>query len=188
MRAFISIDSTLKSSFKIIQSNILKTIELNQNIIRPVQEQNLHFTIFFLGEVDLETLTNIKSKLSEIYFNPIKLNYEGIGVFPSFKFPKILWIGVDKDSELALCKIYDMIYSKMKDLGFKQDKKYVPHLTLFRIKRQVPELSKMEILLKKYQNRNFGSEIINSIDLQQSELTSAGPKYSKLNTIYAKVS
>ena len=188
MRTFISIDSSLTNNLKEIQSSILKTTNFSQNIIKPVSEQNFHFTLLFLGEISLDKLDQVKSKLSEISFHQIKLNYQGIGVFPSFNFPKIIWLGVNQESESELCRIYDIVYTKLKDLGFRQERKYIPHLTLFRIKRQVHELSNIQTYLEKYKDRNFGSEIITSIHLKQSELTPEGPNYSKLYTINSQVS
>ncbi|MGD1835084.1 MAG: RNA 2',3'-cyclic phosphodiesterase [Nitrososphaeraceae archaeon] len=188
MRAFISIDSSITSNLKKIQSDILKTTNLSSNILKPVKEQNFHFTLLFLGETSLDIINQVKSKLSEISFNQIDINYQGIGVFPSFNFPKIIWLGVSKESELELCKIFDMVYYKLKNLGFRQEKKYTPHLTLFRIKNQVQELSNIQNDLEKYKDKHFGKEIINSIHLKQSELGSEGPNYSKLYTIYSQVS
>jgi 2'-5' RNA ligase len=73
----------------------------------------------------------------------------------------------------------------MEQIGFKPDKQFKPHLTIFRVKRPIVNLEKY---LNKYNNDasiDF-SDIIDKIHIKKSELFSSGPVYSNILTIYAK--
>jgi 2'-5' RNA ligase len=70
----------------------------------------------------------------------------------------------------------------MEQIGFKSDKQFKPHLTLFRLKRPIRNI---EEYLSKYRDLIGGSEIIDKIHLKKSELFPSGPVYSNISTVYA---
>jgi len=69
-------------------------------------------------------------------------------------------------------------------LGFVPDKPFKPHITIFRIKNKVEDISKE---LKKFETFEFGSQKISNFKLKQSILTPQGPLYSDLEEIKAKL-
>ena len=70
----------------------------------------------------------------------------------------------------------------MEQIGFKPDKQFKPHLTLFRVKRPIGNI---EEYLSKHHDLIGGSELIDKVHLKKSELFPSGPVYSNLSTVFA---
>ena len=185
MRTFIAVDCNNKEKISSLQQNILRSSLSSDGLLRPVNIENLHFTLFFFGEIESKQLELITNKMNEIVFEGFEINYRKIGAFPSFKYPKVIWIGVDDQSERKLNSLFDLVKSKMEQIGFRPDKQFKPHLTIFRIKKPIINL---EQYLNKYNNDAFidFSDIIDKIHIKKSELFSSGPVYSNILTIFAK--
>lgn len=185
MRTFIAVDCNNKEKISNLQQNILRSFISFNDLLRPVNIENLHFTLFFFGEIGSKQLESIINKMKEIVFENFEINYRKIGAFPSFKYPKVIWIGIDDQSERKLNSLFDLVKFKMEQIGFKPDKQFKPHLTIFRVKRPIVNL---ELYLNKYNNDvsiDF-SDIIDKIHIKKSELFPSGPVYSNILTIYAK--
>jgi len=179
MRTFVAIE--------ISDENVINSIEKFQKEIhidaKSIEPRNLHFTLQFLGEISENILQKIKSALSTIEFSSFNVNLIGIGAFPKPKFPKVVWIGTDRDGGDLLVQLSQKINNVLKPLGLISDKSFKPHITVFRIKKKVGDMTKE---LEKYRELNFGIQKISSIKLKKSELTPNGPIYSDLEEICAK--
>ena len=154
--------------------------------ISLVRTGNIHLTLKFLGDTPLEQITNIKKRVSEAVgsISVFKLALDGVGVFPNFKKPRILWIGL-KDPHKHLKVLQENIDSKMMQLGFpKEEKKFDPHLTLARIKHAQGKIKKrFEGLKQEVESVPLiDSEFfqVDSVRLIQSELTPKGSIYTTL--------
>ncbi|MFL6384646.1 MAG: 2'-5' RNA ligase family protein, partial [Nitrososphaeraceae archaeon] len=64
MRTFIAVDISSKNSIKKLQQELSDVARWRDYEVRPVEEENLHFTVIFLNEVDQVTIEKIKNKLS----------------------------------------------------------------------------------------------------------------------------
>jgi RNA 2',3'-cyclic 3'-phosphodiesterase len=179
MRTFIAVeihnDDVLNAIAK-IQSNFkIKAT--------PVNKQNMHFTLLFLGEIDEKTVEDIKNELSLIVFKPIEVKFTHIGAFPNTRFPRVIWIGVDKMASDQLIDLAVQVEKRLEPLGFKSDKPFKPHLTIFRIKTKSDDISQT---LEKFKVVDLGKEIITELKLKQSVLTPSGSIYSDLQVVLAK--
>ncbi len=178
MRTFVAIE--------ISNENVINSIEKFQKEIhfdvKPVQLRNLHFTLQFLGEISGETLQKIIKALHTIKFSNFNVNLKGIGVFPKLKFPRIIWVGTDENGGNLLIQLSKKIQKSLEPLGFFPDKAFKPHITVFRIKKKVSDITKE---LEDYKTMDFGIQEITSIKLKKSELTPNGPIYSDLEEINA---
>ena len=178
MRTFVAIE--------ISNENVINSIEKFQKEIhfdvKPVQLRNLHFTLQFLGEISGETLQKIIKALHTIKFSNFNVNLKGIGVFPKLKFPRIIWVGTDENGGNLLIQLSKKIQKSLEPLGFFSDKAFKPHITVFRIKKKVSDITKE---LEDYKTMDFGIQEITSIKLKKSELTPNGPIYSDLEEINA---
>jgi len=180
MRAFVAVeisnDEVINSVTK-FQSEI--TIKA-----KPVEAQNLHFTLQFLGEISDEVSQKIKQALNTIEFSAFKVRFNGIGAFPKMKSPRVVWIGTDETGGIALMDLAKRVEKVLSPLGFVTDKPFKPHITVFRIKNKIGDVSKE---LKKFEAYDFGSQQVSIIKLKQSVLTPQGPLYSDLEEIKAKI-
>ena len=70
----------------------------------------------------------------------------------------------------------------LEPLGFHSDKPFKPHITVFRIKKKIGDITRE---LDSHKTIEFGMQKVTSIKLKKSELTSKGPMYSDLEEIKA---
>ncbi|WP_292459982.1 RNA 2',3'-cyclic phosphodiesterase [Methanothermococcus sp.] len=165
MRCFLAIElnedikeklEELKSCFKI-------------DGIKPVEKENFHITVKFLGDIDEEMVEKIKNL--DLSIKPVKSHIKYMGVFPNENYIRVIWIGATN-----LIPVFKEIDKKLSELGFKKEKDYVPHITIGRVK-----FTKDKKLLKskidKYKHVELGTLEVKNIVLMKSELTREGPIY-----------
>ena len=109
--------------------------------VRWVRPEGIHLTLKFMGDISagmveqvLETLPTVAAR-----FAPISLSISGMGVFPNPRRPRVLWAGVHGDLE-TLSVLQRAIDEGVGKLGLpKEQHSFSPHLTLGRVRRDVPE-------------------------------------------------
>jgi len=89
----------------------------------------------------------------------------------------------DALSSLELEKLAEMIHAKLSQLGLHPDKKFKPHVTIFRIKNKIEGISNK---LEKFSAYSFGKQMISEIKFKKSELASEGPIYTDLLVVKGK--
>jgi len=163
--------------------NSIHKIQAELNIkAKPVKLHNMHFTVQFLGEVSEEMIRKISDTLSGIEFSAFSISFASIGVFPNLNSPRVIWIGTN-DGVNELEKLAETIRTKLSHLGFSPDKKFKPHVTIFRIKNNIEGLSSK---LEKFSSCYFGKQIVSEIKLKKSELMPNGPVYTDLLVVKGK--
>jgi 2'-5' RNA ligase len=178
MRTFVAIevnDNNVLNSIQQVQS------ELNIKAKR-VELHNMHFTVQFLGEVSEDMVKKISDALNSIEFSKFSITFASIGVFPNTNSPRVIWIGVDEGIN-ELEKLAETIRSKLSRVGFRADKKFKPHVTIFRVKNKIEGLSDK---LEKFSSRSFGIQSVLEIKLKKSELMPNGPIYTDLLVVKGK--
>jgi 2'-5' RNA ligase len=190
MRLFVAIDIN-NNDIEKFQNYLCKKFGFNARYVKPTKKDNLHITINFIGEKnDLET-KDIILELTKMHFTSFKIVFNHIGIFPNMLSPKIIWLGLDNQSTEKLSGVYSQIYRMLKKYADKKNsddgaikdsdiKKFVPHLTVFRIRNNhsVRDLSS-------FSPRVISEYEVNKISLKKSTITSNGPVYSDLFNIYA---
>ena len=178
MRIFIAIEINDQDVL-----NSIHKIQAELNIkAKPVELHNMHFTVQFLGEVSEEMIRKISDTLSGIEFSAFPISFASIGVFPKPNSPRVIWIGVT-DGINELEKLAEMIRLKLSQLGFSPDKKFKPHVTIFRVKNKIEGISDK---LEKFSSYYFGKQTVSEIKLKKSELTPNGPIYTDLLVVKGK--
>ena len=142
-----------------------------------VESENLHINLKFFGSKTDEQIEDIKKIIANVSknVNQFELSLKNIGVFPSEKFIRVLWIGVEPEK---LKELYNKLEENFKSIGIENENRpFKPHLTLCRLRNQ----KNKEILIKKINEKfNFGGFIVNSLYLIESKLSTKGPKYINL--------
>lgn len=178
MRAFVAVE--------IADEDVLNSIKRLQDEIRadakPVETKNMHFTLLFLGEISEDVAVKVAEQLRTIRFAPFELSFEGVGAFPKPKFPRVIWVGIDRDGADRLVQLAKSVEEKLSVLGFRADKPFKPHATIFRIKNA----SDVTGQLSRYSAAKFGTLKVSELKLKKSVLTPQGPIYSDLEVIQAR--
>ena len=179
MRVFVAIEITNNEVI-----NSIKKFQENINIdAKPVELTNLHFTLQFLGEISNEMAQKIIQALQTIEFSSFNVNLKEIGVFPKPKVPRVVWIGTDDNGGNMLIQLSKKVEKVLELLGFFLDKPFKPHITVFRIKKKIGDISGE---LKDNKMVNFGIQNVSNIKLKKSILSPNGPIYSDLLEVGAK--
>lgn len=179
MRTFVAVEIHSDSVLDAI-ANLQKDFDIKAS---PVSRQNMHFTLLFLGEITDDIAENVKKSLSDIAFKSIELSFTHLGAFPNPRFPRVIWIGVNETASEQLVELAAWVEKKLVPLGFKSDKPFKPHLTIFRVKNKIDDISKK---IEKYKQVDLGKDVICELKFKKSILTSNGPIYSDLQVIKAQ--
>ncbi|PMQ02221.1 MAG: RNA 2',3'-cyclic phosphodiesterase [Dictyoglomus sp. NZ13-RE01] len=174
-RLFIAIDLPFEIKKKIDECK--KTLEVNiKHGVKWVELENYHFTIKFLGETQEEKIESISKIIEEISseFKPFYISFKELGVFPNFKNPRVIWIGIDEGLD-EMQNIFNTLEKRITKLGFpKDEKEFSPHLTLGRVKERLKWKEDWKIDIPEI--RFLAIELT----LFESQLSSQGPTYIPL--------
>lgn len=182
IRTFIALELPKEKLKRIIEVRD-KTIN-NYDKIRWEPIDKLHITLKFLGETDINLISEINSELENLLKNykPFSLTFDKFGVFSKGKKPTILWIGLKENDYLN--KLAVEIDNLANKFGFEKEKrKFIPHITLLRIKEKdeiyLKDIYKLiEIELPEI---NF---IANKITFFKSTLLRSGSVYEPIKNFY----
>ncbi len=185
VRAFFAIQLPQVVKVKIKTSCAAIQQDISSINLKWVNPENLHITLKFLGEIDLQ-LVGMYSKLVNDRVGRLKafeLEIMGMGVFPQIKKARVLWVGCNNcDSLLQISKMLEEIGS---NLGLPlETKKFSAHITIARIKFPLTpgEANILGNHLTANEHLSFGSWKVNNFSFFKSELRSSGPIYTLLNT------
>ncbi len=179
MRTFVAVEISNESTLNAI-AKLQSELKIKA---KPVSKENMHFTLLFLGEISDDMAPKIMEALSSVLFNPIEMKLIDVGAFPNPRSPRVVWIGVDKDAAKNLVDLAVQVEEKLRPLGFRSDKPFKPHLTIFRIKDIMNDISHE---LNKFRSVEVGHETISELKFKKSILTPTGPIYSDLQVVKAK--
>jgi 2'-5' RNA ligase len=176
-RTFIAVN--LNPEIKEYLISLQTNLNIPESKIKWVEKDNLHLTMKFLGYISLEQRELIKSELKEIasrYSQFIIRLSSNIGVFPTYKMPRIIWVGI-KEGISKLKELYNSIESKLSNKGFpRENKDFSGHITIGRVKF-IRDRTNFIQILNRIEVNNFTQGVV-SIDLMESKLTPSGPIYN----------
>jgi 2'-5' RNA ligase len=149
-----------------------------------VREPQLHLTVKFLGEQPDDMAPRVADAMRAVASRNRVVDVEigGIGAFPNFRRPRVVWIGVTPDPKLEL--LHHDVESACESLGLPVDgKPFRPHLTLARVKPRGAKTDMLRDLAREAKQISYVEEVlITAIDLMQSDLTTVGARYHMLAT------
>jgi 2'-5' RNA ligase len=134
--------------------------------VKWVEEENLHVTLKFFGEVAEGKAGELGNWLASRVGGTggFEIKLAGMGTFPAGKHPRVVWVGVDQGKE------------RMAELARSLDEpEFVPHVTIGRIK------DKGVIRLKSV--ADLGVAPVTAVQLIKSKLTPKGPVYEILREV-----
>jgi 2'-5' RNA ligase len=146
--------------------------------VKWVAYENLHITVKFLGEIDADMKQKITAVLQDVcrLHNRFEMGFSGIGCFPDRRRPRVLWIGTEQGAVELTALAHD-IDERLAAYGFRQEKRFHPHLTIARMRKPC---TIDEILACEFATEPFP---VGSVTLFKSTLTPQGPLYDTLATV-----
>jgi 2'-5' RNA ligase len=146
--------------------------------VKWVRPEALHLTLKFLGDVDEASEPSLRDALGQACKDAraVTLHIEGVGVFPDFRRPRVVWAGVAPDPVLEL--LQHGVEQAFAPLGFPTDgKPFRPHLTLGRAARDArpSAFTGLEDALGAIAFSE--TVVVPDVDLMESTLQSGGAVY-----------
>jgi 2'-5' RNA ligase len=147
--------------------------------VRPILPDNWHVTLKFLGDTEEASTAPIAEILKEAAagLEAFLVDLHGMGAFPHLRRPNVVWVGLRTDAGLGdWVELFD---ERIGTLGFpRETRPFAPHLTVARIKGASP--LELATYVANNANTDYGSHIVDSLELYHSELTSQGARYTVL--------
>jgi 2'-5' RNA ligase len=151
--------------------------------VRWVAIPSIHLTLKFLGEVKPNLIPDLADSLRKASTaeRSMALRLHGLGCFPNQRSPRVIWCGIDGDTE-ALAGLQRKVEAVCEQFGFApEDRAFHPHLTLGRVngKRNLQPLLEY-IKIGSGQECSF---IADGYNIYKSTLNPHGAAYSVLKAI-----
>jgi len=168
MRAFIAveIDEELRAKIAELQK------QLSIEGVKLVEKENLHLTLFFLGEIDEKMKEKVIQAMDKINCKKFEMSCRGVGAFPSNNYIRVIWVGVEAP-ELKI--IHNQLGEELARLGFKKEE-LSPHITLARVKF-LKDKTRLYEFLRENSELELGDCAVDRVALKKSTLTPKGPIY-----------
>ena len=188
MRLFIGLD--IEDGIRQRIARFMEGVREFAPAARWVRPESLHLTLKFIGEKPSQAVANIKRLLAGIDAQPLELAFRGYGFFPSPKSARVFWVGIDSGPQLAA--LAGSVDDAIERLGIaKEDHAFSPHLTVARgggsgsprrqaYDRANQNFQRLQEKLAGLPAPEFGTMTAREFFLYQSQLSSGGSRYSKL--------
>jgi len=152
--------------------------------VRWVNPDDIHLTLFFIGDALSTRVASIQEALSVVARNApaFELEVKGLGAFPNARRPRVIWVGLaEPTGRLAL--LHRAVNEALAQVGFKPDERpFHPHLTLGRVGRRTfkEDLQHIEKVLGSTEVGTLGISEATQLVLFQSVLGPSGAHYTPL--------
>lgn len=181
-RLFLSID--LPEDLCSGVADVQDTFRELPGVRLPDPDQS-HVTLKFLGEVPenrVETVADIATEAAAAAdVAPFAASVAGLGVFPSFDYISVVWLGVE-DGATSMTKLHRACEDRFVEAGFEaEDHEYRPHVTIARVDHGGAK-ERIHALVGD-NDPTVGSFRVEAIALTESTLTADGPVYDTVDEI-----
>lgn len=184
IRAFVAFDidsEQVLKRFSQVQASLTET----GADLKMVEPKNIHTTIRFLGNVSLNTVQRVREEMAKVSFEPFDMEIKGLGAFPTLKYIRVIWAGIQKGAE-PIRSIFNQLEPRLQKLGFSPDRRgFSPHLTIARVK-SARNKAALADCIKEFEEYEFGKLEANCLKLKKSVLTPKGPVYSTIHEVRAE--
>lgn len=143
-----------------------------------VRPEALHVTLRFLGAVADAAVPALCDRLAPpIAMTPFEVEWRGLGVFPSARQPRALWLGVVAGGA-ALGALEAEVTRRLGGTVEPESRPLLPHLTLARVKMAGAGIDWPKIL--QAQDVRGTRSPVDHVTLYRSRLSHKGPHYTGL--------
>jgi RNA 2',3'-cyclic 3'-phosphodiesterase len=189
-RTFVAIPIRAECLEKVVALQSRLDSRLSSRALKWTRREQLHLTLCFLGEVQIRRLDELAVRLQHACDDqrPFSLELTGIGAFPSFGKPNVIWLGFAGETA-RLSALQSRIAEACAGYGDHDEKgrAFHPHLTLARVKpAPMQELRRIGESLKRMQADPCGTFRVDHAELIRSDLSPRGSHYTTLAALQLK--
>mgnify|MGYP001027953397 CR=1 FL=1 len=186
VRSFIAVE--LPSEIRAELASLEERLKARRHpFVKWVDSESIHLTLKFLGNIALATVPQIIDAITKIAqpISPFRLQMGGLGVFPNWQRPQVVWVGIGGEvGKLAILQ-RDM-EAALSPLGFPpESRSFKAHLTLGRLRERTSPKDKQKFgeWVTSIKFETALSFEVNALSLMKSQLTPSGAIYSQLASI-----
>jgi RNA 2',3'-cyclic 3'-phosphodiesterase len=186
MRLFIGVelDDRVKAAAADVAERLRQHLQraVPELVARWIAPENLHITLWFIGEVADAHGDAIADVLKQSPFSipPFDLGLAGCGAFPPSGPPRVFWIGVNRGAR-EMADLYRETGDRLAPLGYAPERRaYAAHLTIARVKDPGRGASKAVRATLAQLPAECGTCRISSVTLFRSRLSPRGAAYEPL--------
>jgi 2'-5' RNA ligase len=186
LRLFIAVElpASLQAGIGQLQDKLAR--DALPDVVRWVDPASIHLTLKFLGDVPAPQRPDIEREMAQAAAHaPFDLTARGLGCFPNFKQPRVVWVGMDGNLD-ALHALRDTVERTIAPLGYPTEKrKFSPHLTLGRVKKHAGkrDVQRLGEQLEPVDPGTLGELTVTGISLMRSQLRPSGAVYTQLSHV-----
>ena len=183
IRCFLAVELTedVRKATADLLDRLRKGIQFTKAHPAWVRIDNQHFTVIFLGTRPPEEVERFRDVLNDLpgVIAPFRVAVGGLGVFPSERKPRVLWLGVREGTE-AFQALHKALIERLQRTGFEPERRpFHPHLTLARIK-SLRGTGEMMDVVNSHRGAACGEFTAEGLTLFRSQLHPAGAVYTPL--------
>ncbi|HZV07798.1 MAG TPA: RNA 2',3'-cyclic phosphodiesterase [Gemmataceae bacterium] len=182
LRTFIAVDvgKAIRDRLVALQDTLARA----GTEVKWVEENNLHVTLLFLGEVEDRETPALCQAVADCCAgrDAFSISVETVGCFPNPRRPRVVWAGIGAGSA-ELIALHDALEPPLLDLGCyrREDRAYTPHITLGRVRGERSPTAALATALARQAKWQGGETNVREIHVLSSELTPQGPIYTVLS-------
>jgi 2'-5' RNA ligase len=173
MRAFVAIDipDAVKAALEALQEAM--------PLGRPVDPEQMHLTLAFLGEQPPDLIEAAHLALEGIRFPAFELQLQGLGTFGD-RQPTVLWAGLREGSQVRA--LHDRVLPALHGAGIVLERRrFRPHVTIARFDRSGPlEHERLARFLSRWEAFPSPPFEVRDFALWRSTLLKAGAVHDEL--------
>ncbi|MBF0538377.1 MAG: RNA 2',3'-cyclic phosphodiesterase [Nitrospirae bacterium] len=176
-RAFIAVN--IAESVRLEIDSVIAPLRGLCRDVKWVGRENLHLTLKFLGDINRSQVRSVELALEGVcaLHRPFGVVLRSVGGFPTLPRAKVLWIGVEDDSDLK--SLHRDIDAELSKAGFaREERPFSAHLTIGRLRDSGSLTTNLLKGLTPLKTKDFGLSPVSGIALMSSELTPGGPIYT----------
>ncbi|MGA9117291.1 MAG: RNA 2',3'-cyclic phosphodiesterase [Bacteroidota bacterium] len=179
LRLFVAVETPPSAREEL--GELRRALERTGAAVRWEGLEKMHITLKFLGPVGENLLPEAVHTLEEACRGgfPFRVEYAGIGAFPHFRSPRVIWAGV-RDPRGGFPPLHRAVEEGYARIGFpREERPFHPHVTLGRVGGGfIPDR-----LLRTIESTTFESRTveIRHCALVRSDLRPSGSVYTTLH-------
>lgn len=181
-RIFIAIEVTppLQRAIAVLQEQM----RASGARLKWVKPHHMHFTLRFLGDLPAAQVARaaVAARLAAAAQAPFEVTLGGLGAFPTFDRPQVVWIGTRGGGD-DLERLAAALETQLLRAGFGADgRAFRPHLTLGRA-RDNRNWGDLVRALQQYRDVDVGRQRVEAVVVIESRLTPEGPVYTRVEQV-----
>lgn len=180
LRTFIAVEIPLEVKDK--ARRVIAALDTTAAKVKWVEPASLHWTLKFLGEVDIVDTPAICEAVARAAEPLAAFDVEtfGVGAFPDRQRPRTVWLGMRHGSE-AMIELHDAIEFELSKLGYRsENRRFRPHLTIGRVRQSPEGIDELGRLIEQYAEYDGGVSLVDEVVVFSSTLHREGPSYDPL--------